>query len=186
MTKRSRPAIDVLEDNDEPETSRPPNVIQRHTHLESTHSGIKSSKTYYSMPASPQKKSMDAEQDQIHWNIDSDDPLPDLIDDDDDDDDDEQQSRLMDPDHRDIRPKRSRYDPLNAWVPEIDSFTEEFLRLEGRGDAANQTACARCASLVPPSLRCDDCEDIRLFCSECIVASHGTLPFHRVKVSISH
>jgi len=186
--KRHRPAIDVFDDDEESMTcgdTAPTQIIQRHTHLESSTHGISSVQSYYSMPASPQKKSRSTQPDPIHWN----DEMPDLInvEDDVEDDEDELRSRLMDPDLRDNtdeESKRTRKNPLHVWIPEIDTFVQEFLRLEGRGDMAHQATCTRCERLDPSLYRCCDCQDIRLFCGRCLVGTHESLPFHRIKVSV--
>lgn len=73
------------------------------------------------------------------------------------------------------------------WSSEVTSYVEEFLRLEGLGDARNQCTCARpsCATPVNSSVagyRCRDCQDFSLFCAECLVLNHAAMPLHRVEV----
>jgi NifB/MoaA-like Fe-S oxidoreductase len=74
------------------------------------------------------------------------------------------------------------------WVPHIDCYVDEILRLEGRGDANNQSLCAgtNCeASIEKPGtgFRCKDCQDLRMFCVDCIISSHRSQPFHHIRVS---
>ncbi|KAF8798265.1 hypothetical protein BYT27DRAFT_7264855 [Phlegmacium glaucopus] len=52
--------------------------------------------------------------------------------------------------------------PLLCWVPEIDNYVEEILRLEGRTDAALQTTCAEINCSSPaPTFCCMDCLNIQ-------------------------
>lgn len=74
--------------------------------------------------------------------------------------------------------------PLLQWVPEIDSFLLELLRLEGRCDTNDDAKCSSCFSSAA-KYRCCDCQDLRLYCAECTVEKHRFNPLHRVKVSVS-
>ncbi|KIL55458.1 hypothetical protein M378DRAFT_90872, partial [Amanita muscaria Koide BX008] len=71
--------------------------------------------------------------------------------------------------------------PLKTWIPEINLFISEFLRLEGRGDAHDQTACGSCG--IPDEIyyRCNDCFDTSPRCKSCTVEVHRQLPLHRIK-----
>ncbi|KIL54938.1 hypothetical protein M378DRAFT_46403, partial [Amanita muscaria Koide BX008] len=71
--------------------------------------------------------------------------------------------------------------PLKAWIPMIDSFVSEFLRLEGRGDAHNSTACATCTVHDEILYRCHDCFNASSCCGSCTIKAHGQLPTHRIK-----
>ncbi|KAF8176561.1 hypothetical protein BJ912DRAFT_1024344 [Pholiota molesta] len=71
--------------------------------------------------------------------------------------------------------------PLLLWVPYIDRYVEELLRLEGRGDSSDADSCASSNCLSAPMYRCTDCQDARMFCSACIVAHHQSLPYHRIQ-----
>ena len=80
--------------------------------------------------------------------------------------------------------------PLLLWLPHIDIYVDELLRLEGLGDSSTQLVCAGMDSEAfighpnpEPSLRCRDCVDVRLYCTKCIVNTHKTQPFHRIQVS---
>ena len=76
--------------------------------------------------------------------------------------------------------------PLQVWVPFIDSYIDEMLRLEGRGDLSDLSACT-CGLhfdwMSIPGYRCDDCHDMRLFCVSCFVFKYLSNPLHRAKVS---
>ncbi|KDQ23111.1 hypothetical protein PLEOSDRAFT_1017784, partial [Pleurotus ostreatus PC15] len=70
--------------------------------------------------------------------------------------------------------------PLLVWTSEIDLFVEEFLRLEGRGGINCTTViCASCGA-VEGTFHCSQCLDTRLFCRDCLMTRHLTLPFHIV------
>lgn len=69
-------------------------------------------------------------------------------------------------------------------MPHADWYLEEIIRLEGRGDAVNQSTCARCTEDISAAIyRCRDCLDTRMFCLECTLLNHQTLPFHSIWVS---
>ncbi|KAJ7613253.1 hypothetical protein DFH06DRAFT_1274591 [Mycena polygramma] len=61
-----------------------------------------------------------------------------------------------------------------------DTYLDESIRLEGRGDHRHQTRCANCtvATLVEVVYRCKDCFTDALFCKPCIVLMHKDNPFH--------
>lgn len=65
-------------------------------------------------------------------------------------------------------------------------FLEEFIRLEGRGDAHLVTRCTCGAggerAEEGPLYRCDDCAGFLMECRTCCVARHQRLPFHLIKV----
>ena len=78
--------------------------------------------------------------------------------------------------------------PLLAWVPHIDTYVGELLRLEGRGNLHNLAICSStsCETRIEhpiAAFRCRDCLDSRLFCGECIKVNHHHNPFHRIQVS---
>ncbi|KIM65455.1 hypothetical protein SCLCIDRAFT_112806, partial [Scleroderma citrinum Foug A] len=69
---------------------------------------------------------------------------------------------------------------LMAWVLECETFLDEFLQLEGRGDHASQVACISCKACMP-LFQCRDCQGMELCCSDCCIKLHLQLPFHCVK-----
>ncbi|EMD32307.1 hypothetical protein CERSUDRAFT_68868 [Gelatoporia subvermispora B] len=70
--------------------------------------------------------------------------------------------------------------PLIEWLPAIDDWLAELLRLEGRGDYCGNT-CARCKSELA-EFHCKDCMDLRLYCRSCTVELHAQAPLHRISV----
>ncbi|KAG2096118.1 uncharacterized protein F5147DRAFT_584181 [Suillus discolor] len=64
-----------------------------------------------------------------------------------------------------------------SWLPECQTFVDEFIRLEGRGWAADRL----CDCGMAASFRCTDCLSVNLSCQECIVRQHVETPFHRIK-----
>ncbi|KAH9829181.1 uncharacterized protein C8Q71DRAFT_799831 [Rhodofomes roseus] len=71
--------------------------------------------------------------------------------------------------------------PLENWRQhDIDDWLSELLRLEGRCGFMSQ-ACATCGEEDQAEVRCDDCEDLQLYCRACTIAQHRRHPFHRVK-----
>lgn len=65
-----------------------------------------------------------------------------------------------------------------SWLLERQTFVDEFIRLEGRGKAADRL----CDCGMAASFRCNDCLSVNLSCQECIVRRHAETPFHRIKV----
>ncbi|KAI0712134.1 hypothetical protein C8Q76DRAFT_693826 [Earliella scabrosa] len=70
--------------------------------------------------------------------------------------------------------------PLTQWVPEADTYLDELLRLEGRGDFID-VGCPCGAEGCEAVYRCEDCADRQLYCQPCILASHASHPLHRIK-----
>ncbi|KAJ7104828.1 hypothetical protein C8R44DRAFT_639918, partial [Mycena epipterygia] len=63
------------------------------------------------------------------------------------------------------------------------TFVDECIRLEGRGDHRHQTRCSNCpAGAAQAVYRCQECFTDALFCKECLVLLHRDNPFHRVEV----
>ncbi|KAJ7161810.1 hypothetical protein C8R43DRAFT_880503, partial [Mycena crocata] len=61
-----------------------------------------------------------------------------------------------------------------------DSFTSEFIRQHGRGDA-DLDLCRGCDGYNgAPQFRCRDCHGGAMYCQTCIVARHQDNPLHRV------
>ncbi|PPQ82484.1 hypothetical protein CVT26_012847 [Gymnopilus dilepis] len=84
--------------------------------------------------------------------------------------------------------KRTRVSkrPNVVWMElHRQTYLDELLRWEGRGDAASQGQCTDCLSRCtnPPGAaeyRCDDCFVPDLTCAPCCVKRHRTNPFHRI------
>ncbi|KAL1749892.1 hypothetical protein FB107DRAFT_280174 [Schizophyllum commune] len=82
--------------------------------------------------------------------------------------------------------KRKRYitadEPLRDWMGHIDEYVEEVMRLEGRGDAADQV-CPTCDPDQPgvPLYRCTGCCGFSMYCATCVVKAHATRPFCQVE-----
>ena len=75
---------------------------------------------------------------------------------------------------------------LKEWIPLRESFLNELLRLDGlRGRAEKCESCARDGVDARGVVRCNDCSGDELFCAECCVDEHLTLPFHRIEVCLS-
>ncbi|KAK0490084.1 hypothetical protein EDD18DRAFT_1465849 [Armillaria luteobubalina] len=81
-----------------------------------------------------------------------------------------------------IRPQRRKRtweeEPLPRWLPEIDCYLAEFLRLEAKqgGDV-----CDMCRAEEQGSYRCTICADVANVCNNCILEAHAGLPFHRIE-----
>lgn len=73
--------------------------------------------------------------------------------------------------------------PLLNWIPDVDVFLKEFLRLEGRGDFAQQDTCLFCSEDAAAEYRCQDCFGGAMYCKKCTLLLHSRNPLHRIKVS---
>ncbi|KAJ7036483.1 hypothetical protein C8F04DRAFT_1210089 [Mycena alexandri] len=72
---------------------------------------------------------------------------------------------------------------LSSFVPLVDEYLAEFLRLEGKGFAAREW-CPRCPEnqrSPNPAYRCVDCFYPDLLCSSCCVDSHQSHPLDRIE-----
>ncbi|KIJ89697.1 hypothetical protein K443DRAFT_117632 [Laccaria amethystina LaAM-08-1] len=83
------------------------------------------------------------------------------------------------------KPKRKRHtknvDRLNEWLNFRATFLDEALRHDGLGDFIGHTMCSSCGK-VPGTIKCKDCQTGRMLkCTECVVASHRTLPLHLIE-----
>jgi hypothetical protein len=76
--------------------------------------------------------------------------------------------------------------PFKTFVRNRDDYLDKMLRLEGRGDPDNYSACHGCSAL-DPIYRCahQTCYGAGLFCSMCIVKQHTLLPTHWIEVSLA-
>ncbi|KAG1864355.1 hypothetical protein F4604DRAFT_1882078 [Suillus subluteus] len=64
------------------------------------------------------------------------------------------------------------------WTAECQSYLDEFIRLEGRGDASH--SCHNCGDLNA-TFRCDDCFSVGLYYQSCLTHIHQNMPLHRLK-----
>jgi hypothetical protein len=72
-------------------------------------------------------------------------------------------------------------DLLSTFMPEVDRFLAEFIRLEGRAEC--QSCMCSCCTLRDAEIHCRDCIGGDLWCVECCVQFHAYNPLHRVQVS---
>ncbi|GBE78836.1 hypothetical protein SCP_0200330 [Sparassis crispa] len=76
--------------------------------------------------------------------------------------------------------KRTAADnPLLQWVPKIDNWLAELICLEGRCSYTDELRPA--CQTNQATIRCEDCQDLRLYCTTCTVNRHAQSPFHRLK-----
>ncbi|GBE85897.1 hypothetical protein SCP_0804210 [Sparassis crispa] len=76
--------------------------------------------------------------------------------------------------------KRTAADnPLLQWVPEIDNWLGELIHLEGRCGYTDEL-CPGCET-DQATIRCEDCQDLRVYCMACTVNRHAGSPFHWLK-----
>ncbi|KAJ7174319.1 hypothetical protein C8R46DRAFT_891688 [Mycena filopes] len=73
---------------------------------------------------------------------------------------------------------------LKQWVPAVDEYLAEFLRLEGKGFVARDwcPACPEKTRVANPEYRCIDCFHPDLLCSQCCVAQHRDHPLDRIEM----
>ncbi|TFK17974.1 hypothetical protein FA15DRAFT_731679 [Coprinopsis marcescibilis] len=73
--------------------------------------------------------------------------------------------------------------PFLAFIPEVDCFLNEFLRLES--PAGESKICFGCLSSIgtesAPGYSCRLCFATQLRCKACVVKEHSTAPFHFVQ-----
>ncbi|KAG6849505.1 hypothetical protein H0H93_007961 [Arthromyces matolae] len=80
--------------------------------------------------------------------------------------------------------------PLLLWTQDIDLYLREFLRREAPGKVP--LTCSNCSASRPSDFdygalhRCKDCVSNSLLCSECVLDSHRSLPFHRLETWNGH
>lgn len=77
----------------------------------------------------------------------------------------------------------------------IQEYLDEWIRLEGRGDASELSCCPSCTpadmNREGPVYGCSDCAGFLMECRTCSIRRHERLPLHTVKVrcktiSLSH
>jgi hypothetical protein len=77
---------------------------------------------------------------------------------------------------------------LHMWLPHVDTFLEEMIGIEGRGqDRSGQCSCSKDSVdhdtlPAPAEFECVDCAGRELKCYGCIVQAHANNPFHCIKV----
>ncbi|KAJ6547992.1 hypothetical protein DFH09DRAFT_926685 [Mycena vulgaris] len=73
-------------------------------------------------------------------------------------------------------------DPLRQWAEDhLETFLQELLCLEGRGDHRSYDICREC-SAEKADHRCRDCfGGGELVCKGCLLLRHKQLPFHRIQ-----
>jgi hypothetical protein len=72
---------------------------------------------------------------------------------------------------------------LTEWIKFRSAFLDEALRHDGLGDFLGQSKCSNCGNTAGV-IKCRDCANGGLLkCPECSIASHRSLPLHRVEVS---
>ncbi|KAF9463104.1 hypothetical protein BDZ94DRAFT_1193298 [Collybia nuda] len=69
--------------------------------------------------------------------------------------------------------------PLHHFVPKIDLFLQEMLRLEARHNFSPE--CSKCGIGGTILYRCTDCMDTHQLCVQCTVQSHASSPLHCVQ-----
>ena len=77
----------------------------------------------------------------------------------------------------------AKVEPFSQWLSYADTYIAELIRSEGRGDSTDGR-CNRCLESLCDGLgiRCEDCYDQGLLCTNCCVYVHSRHPFHRIKV----
>ena len=71
---------------------------------------------------------------------------------------------------------------MKQWLQYRPIFLDEFLHLDGLGDALNGLGVCPDCSKTLAGFRCKDCFGGALRCSACIVSLHQDLPLHRLQV----
>ncbi|KAG2111490.1 hypothetical protein DEU56DRAFT_919993 [Suillus clintonianus] len=69
-------------------------------------------------------------------------------------------------------------DPIRIWISERQTYLDEFIRLEGRGDTCH--SCHSCGN-SNAVFRCEDCFSVALYCQSCVMNLHQNMPLHRLK-----
>jgi hypothetical protein len=184
-------------DTDLPGTGQASTLNVHHQAFDVRGPAYTSALSYMPTMGSPRKPSANQAGHEIHWNFE---PVPEAQGHDD--------GLWMDPDYvshiedlTGLPPKRKRTagvsfhvelckcyliafedDPLSMFMPEVDSFLREFLRLEGRGDHTYLN-CPNCETRAA-SIRCEDCFNGNMWCQDCTIDSHKHSPLHRVWVCV--
>ncbi|KAF7970355.1 hypothetical protein HWV62_24332 [Athelia sp. TMB] len=147
-----------------------------HKHVHFHHESGQTQTSYISSLASPSKQREISPEAQTIWNTE---PLPNF-----------ETHPYVDPayqhelDLQDELSKRKRTKsdtPLLNWIPDVDIFLKEILRLEGRGNYAQQDICGFCEEDMPAEYRCRDCLRGELYCQRCTLLLHSRNPLHRIQ-----
>ncbi|KAF7968772.1 hypothetical protein HWV62_29344 [Athelia sp. TMB] len=166
-------------------TTQPSNKAPttQHRHVRFNNKGHGAQTTYISTPASPSKERSLSPGPTPQWNTV---PLPNFT-----------THPFLDPayvheldmmDTEGAKRNRTKSDtPLLNWIPEVDLFLTEILRLEGRGDFINDTLCPFC-SLRAAEYRCRDCFGGQLYCKlwNGMFFEHVTLKSMGMRVQLGH
>ncbi|KAF7974583.1 hypothetical protein HWV62_11966, partial [Athelia sp. TMB] len=173
------------DDEDVPTTPstplEPATTQSRHAHFNSQGQGRGhgSRNAYITTPASPSKGQSPSPPRETVWITE---PLPDF-----------QSHPFMDPEYQhaldlmecdmpNVKRDRTKSDtPLLNWIPDIDLFLKEILRLEGRGDYIDQKICPFCPDDTLAEYRCRDCFSGELYCHRCTMLLHSRNPLHRIQ-----
>ncbi|KAE9387303.1 hypothetical protein BT96DRAFT_837835, partial [Gymnopus androsaceus JB14] len=71
------------------------------------------------------------------------------------------------------------------WHPELDTYIQEMLQLEGCGLFTSRTQCSCGRDFEVDRINnlhcCCDCYMPELFCKDCMVNHHAYMPFHRLE-----
>ena len=71
---------------------------------------------------------------------------------------------------------------MQSWLDVRPIVLDEMIRLDGPGDA-QADFCSSCLThTTSPVYRCLECSYGLLFCRECVIKSHRTMPLHRLEV----
>lgn len=71
---------------------------------------------------------------------------------------------------------------MREWIPRVDDYLAELIRLEGRGDA-DESVCPSCSGMKTPMYRCiSGCFAGDLVCEDCCKKTHSTRPLDIIEV----
>src|ERR1700730_16351589 len=73
---------------------------------------------------------------------------------------------------------QTQNDFMRDWLPFRSEYLHELLNAEGRGSNSRCSICNDSHGVI----RCSDCFESPVFCRDCCLRSHGSLPFHRVQL----
>jgi len=71
---------------------------------------------------------------------------------------------------------------MRTWLDVRSTILDEMVTLDGAG---NHDSCSLCENAdATPLYRCLECSYSLLYCRECVLKSHSTLPLHRLEVGL--
>ena len=73
---------------------------------------------------------------------------------------------------------QTQNDFMRDWLPFRSEYLHELLNAEGRESNSRCSICNDSHGVI----RCSDCFESPVFCRDCCLRSHGSLPFHRVQL----